>query len=428
MRRLTIIICLTIAVIMLSAEQGFALPLCPADRNISTWTNCFASVNFTNAKYAGEFKNGKFYGQGTITHTNGEKYVGEFRDGKIHGHGIYTYPDGVKYVGEYKDDKKNGQGTLTSPRSGGKYVGEFRDDSPNGQGTYTFGPTSHFSGDKYVGKFKNGKFHGQGTYTRADGEVTEGIFQDSKLQYTQNFFPVVTAEQSPPPEGRKQNSLNTEELGSTDRRVCEIAIRHSTGAWESDPDFNGWVSEARKRGLTTAECGNLLALENIIDKDKAVTSASVREAQRHLNALGYDAGPADGISGRRTRAAVSSYQRRQGLPETGTVTSELITRLDNSVYLNGSEARKQASGQSKPPSSAELKKVEAADRIRLLTQATNTSEARRVTVSLPFDTSLIPQMNDITVCAHQEIRDLKIINDEVTKRGLKCTKLLEVMQ
>ena len=38
-------------------------------------------------------------------------YVGEFKDGKYHGQGTYTYPDGRKYVGEFKDDEPwNGNG------------------------------------------------------------------------------------------------------------------------------------------------------------------------------------------------------------------------------------------------------------------------------------------------------------------------------
>lgn len=42
-------------------------------------------------------------------------------------------------------------------------------------------------------------------------------------------------------------------------------------------------------------------------------------------------GPADGISGPRTRAAVRDYQLRQGLPNTNEVTEDLVAHLENNV-------------------------------------------------------------------------------------------------
>jgi len=65
----------------------------------------------------GEFKDGKWHGQGTYTYGSkskwaGDKYVGEWKDGNKHGQGTYTYADGDKYVGELKDGKRHGQGTL----------------------------------------------------------------------------------------------------------------------------------------------------------------------------------------------------------------------------------------------------------------------------------------------------------------------------
>ncbi len=54
----------------------------------------------------------------------------------------------------------------------------------------------------------------------------------------------------------------------------------------------------------------------------------VREAQSLLHAHGLDVGLADGIPGARTRAAVSQFERREGLPVTGEVTPELVARLE----------------------------------------------------------------------------------------------------
>lgn len=53
----------------------------------------------------------------------------------------------------------------------------------------------------------------------------------------------------------------------------------------------------------------------------------VRQVQALLNARGYDAGPADGVMGPKTRDAIRTYQADAGLPVTGDVSSTLITNL-----------------------------------------------------------------------------------------------------
>ncbi len=131
MRNLTTFLCLTFAVLLFGAGEGFALPPCPEDPN-QRFHNCF----------------------GTYTFADGNKYIGEFRDDNFNGQGTFTFASGGKYVGEWRDDKYHGQGTLTTA-NGNKYVGEFRDDKPHGQGTFTF----------------------------ADGRVLEGIFKDGELKY-----------------------------------------------------------------------------------------------------------------------------------------------------------------------------------------------------------------------------------------------------
>ncbi|MEO1200527.1 MAG: peptidoglycan-binding protein [Pseudomonadota bacterium] len=57
----------------------------------------------------------------------------------------------------------------------------------------------------------------------------------------------------------------------------------------------------------------------------------VSAAQYLLNRLGFDAGPADGLVGPRTRDAVRAFQTQQGLPETGQITQELIEALSGSA-------------------------------------------------------------------------------------------------
>ncbi|MCE9681966.1 peptidoglycan-binding protein [Halomonas alkalisoli] len=53
----------------------------------------------------------------------------------------------------------------------------------------------------------------------------------------------------------------------------------------------------------------------------------VAEIQRELNRLGYDAGPADGVMGRRTRNAIHAYQADMDMAQDGHATSDLLRRL-----------------------------------------------------------------------------------------------------
>jgi membrane-bound lytic murein transglycosylase B len=51
------------------------------------------------------------------------------------------------------------------------------------------------------------------------------------------------------------------------------------------------------------------------------------EMQQLLNRLGFDAGPADGLPGRRTRAAIRAFQKKHALPADGYPAPPLLKRL-----------------------------------------------------------------------------------------------------
>jgi peptidoglycan hydrolase-like protein with peptidoglycan-binding domain len=53
----------------------------------------------------------------------------------------------------------------------------------------------------------------------------------------------------------------------------------------------------------------------------------LKAVQRELAARGYDVGPEDGKLSDRTAAAISSYQKGQGLPITGVATDELLRHI-----------------------------------------------------------------------------------------------------
>ena len=85
MRKAILVLLLAVA----SDSAAARLPPCPGSYRIATWTNCFAE----------------------LTNADGGTYVGEFKDGKFDGQGTYTFPDGQKYVGEWRDDRRSGHGT-----------------------------------------------------------------------------------------------------------------------------------------------------------------------------------------------------------------------------------------------------------------------------------------------------------------------------
>jgi peptidoglycan hydrolase-like protein with peptidoglycan-binding domain len=70
------------------------------------------------------------------------------------------------------------------------------------------------------------------------------------------------------------------------------------------------VDEAQKRKTSSAHSSSGCS-------SYARHDPTVADLQRSLNSKGYDCGPVDGIMGTRTRQAIRSFQRDQGLPVDG---------------------------------------------------------------------------------------------------------------
>jgi peptidoglycan hydrolase-like protein with peptidoglycan-binding domain len=64
-------------------------------------------------------------------------------------------------------------------------------------------------------------------------------------------------------------------------------------------------------------------------EERLTMTERVRIVQQELNARGYDAGPADGVLGPKTRSAIRTYQSDAGEPVTGQVTAALVDRLQS---------------------------------------------------------------------------------------------------
>jgi localization factor PodJL len=68
--------------------------------------------------------------------------------------------------------------------------------------------------------------------------------------------------------------------------------------------------------------------EEWVAQGETPTGGLVARAQKLLNKLGYDAGPANGQLDDQTRNAIKSFERRNGLEETGEVNIPLVTNLE----------------------------------------------------------------------------------------------------
>ena len=73
------------------------MPPCPGSRSsswtiVKKWTDCFGTVTAPDGKW------------------KGDKYVGEYKDGKWHGQGTLKYSDGRTYIGQFVADLEHGKG------------------------------------------------------------------------------------------------------------------------------------------------------------------------------------------------------------------------------------------------------------------------------------------------------------------------------
>lgn len=132
-------------------------------------------------KYTGGFKNGKYEGSGIFYSENKadesyyKLYEGEFKNNSFDGNGIEYFDSGkIKYEGEFKSNKYEGKGVDYFDSGNIKYEGEFKNNKYEGKGTEYFDDTSNI---KYEGEFKDSKYNGNGKLFYSDGRIQyEGSF------------------------------------------------------------------------------------------------------------------------------------------------------------------------------------------------------------------------------------------------------------
>lgn len=68
------------------------------------------------------------------------------------------------------------------------------------------------------------------------------------------------------------------------------------------------------------------------EDDVALNKVQMKTIQQRLNALGYEAGKADGIAGSRTRNALRAFQKDRNLPADGFPSARILNVLQNPIH------------------------------------------------------------------------------------------------
>lgn len=124
---------------------------------VGKWTNCWGRYEgaFSFRKglvYEGEWNNGDLNGYGTVRKKTGEPYyIGDFKDGKYHGQGL-AINGGQKYEGGWNMYQKHG-----------------------------FGIQTNDDGTSYKGEWKGSQYHGRGVLIFENGRRQEGIWENDRF-------------------------------------------------------------------------------------------------------------------------------------------------------------------------------------------------------------------------------------------------------
>lgn len=159
------------------------------------------------------------------------------------------------------------------------------------------------------------KWYGEAaSYGLADSQYNLGILAEHGLGMPKNLAAAyqwfALAAENGDTEAAKRRDLVKAQLDAKTLALAEQAVK----AWKAKPALAeaNEVDEPAEWALPT----------------EAPTASLITRAQKLLNKLGYDAGPANGQLDAQTRNAIKSFERRNGLDETGEVNIPLVAKLE----------------------------------------------------------------------------------------------------
>ena len=165
----------------------------------------FGTLFNQEEKYNGNFKEGKYHGEGNLYKKNGEQYIGEFNNG-IFVKGKIKFNNGDSYEGNIINNLMEGK-ALYKYKNGDIFKGTFI------KGEKKFGSMTFNEGkNKYEGYFENDKFSGEGILN-INGEEKKGIFKDGILV-------------------EKKDKVKFESENVINENGINIQIKHDEDDWE----------------------------------------------------------------------------------------------------------------------------------------------------------------------------------------------------
>ena len=159
------------------------------------------------------------------------------------------------------------------------------------------------------------KWYGEAAaYGLADSQFNLGILAEHGLGMPKNLTEAykwfALAAKNGDAEAAKRRDLVKQELDPASLAAAEQTIQ----AWTAKP--------------AAQDANEVAELQEWADASAATNVSLVNHAQTLLNKLGYEVGVPDGLMGLRTRDAIKSFERRNGLEETGKVTIPLVAKLE----------------------------------------------------------------------------------------------------
>ena len=127
---------------------------------------------------------------------------------------------------------------------------------------------------------------------------------------------------------------------------CHHFLYHTGDLEQAQRDVASYTQQFQAEGRRLVRGGDTHSIPAQQPTEPAGTRTTVGDAQRALNALGYNVGVPDGVMGPKTRAAIVAFQRSAGLAPDGRVSDQLLASLNSANSGGGQSPSKVSSTQS----------------------------------------------------------------------------------